>query len=166
MRCGAKDAAECLHDHARPHLREPKVAAAGDSYSALAPCHDDTARSLTVSVGARRAIIWCCHACQERLGKDAAQIRTRSALIKAGVPARCLPVSRQQDDSMTDQFREILHSDRKKVDKLFLLAVLIECGGDPPVGGELDQVADWCGVSRRAAFDALRTERGASTDNL
>jgi len=78
MRCGATEPDDCLHDHVRPWLREPKITDAGTGYTALAPCHDDTTRSLSVSLVKGR-ILWCCHACQKRLGKDAAQVRTRHA---------------------------------------------------------------------------------------
>lgn len=164
MGCGAQDAAQCLHDHVRPWLSEPKVTDAGDGYSAIAPCHDDTTRSLTVSAG-RRMIVWCCHACQRRLGKEAAQIRTRSWLIRAGVPMRCLPMTRAQVDSLVDQFREILHGGTKQVEKVFMLAMLTECGGEMPRGGELDRLAEWCGVSRRSAYEAVKVPLPGSPDN-
>lgn len=160
MGCDARDSAACIHDHVRPWLTDPRPSDGG--YTALAPCHDDTARSLSVSLGKYQAVIWCCHACQDRLGVDLAQVRTRSALIRAGVPARCLAVPRILADSMMDRVRDILHSKDKHVDKVFQLAVLMECGGEMPSGSELDRVAEWADVSRRAAYRS----RLASSDNL
>lgn len=133
----------------------------------MAPCHDDTKRSLTISVGARR-IVWCCHACQNQLGKEAAQMRTRSALIRAGIRAVCLPLTRQQVDSVVDQFREVLSSGLTQVEKVYQLSVLTECG-EYPRGGELDRLAEWCHVSRRAAYDATKAAGPlpvVSPDNL
>jgi len=166
MGCDAGDA--CVHDHVRPWLREPKIADNGRSYTALAPCHADATCSLTVSAGDHQPVVWCCHACQERLGKDAAQIRTRHALIRSGVPARCLSLPREQVDSIVDDFRALLHADISQVEKVYRLSALIECG-EMPKGGELDRLAEWCGVSRRAAYSATR-EPGSSPlatpDNL
>lgn len=150
----------CIHDHVWPNLREPKPAGDG-GYYALAPCHDDATHSLSVSTDHGR-ILWNCFACKERLGNDMAQIRTRSAMIRDGVPAGCLPPTREQTESALDVVRDILHSDASQVDKVFRLAVLVECGGEMPAGSELDRLGEWCGVSRRAAYRV----RGASTDNL
>lgn len=83
MRCGARDAAECLHDHVRPYLRQAKPADNGQSLRALAPCHDDREPSLTVSIGQVRPVIWRCFA-------KCSQEQTRRALIEAGVDPRCL----------------------------------------------------------------------------
>lgn len=162
MGCDARDALHCLHDHIRPRLRRPRLAGSGVSYSALAPCHDDQTGSLTVSVGDRNAIVWCCHACQERLGKEAAQIRTRHALIRSGVPARCLPLSRDETERIVDDIRDVIQSKGSLPDRMFRLAVLLECGGEMPSGAELKDVAEWAGVSWRAAY---RSRQG-STDNL
>jgi hypothetical protein len=160
--CDARDPEHCLHDHVRPWLKEAKPNDRGDTYSALAPCHDDTTRSLSVSVGDRRAIIWNCFACRERLGNDMAQIRTRSALIRAGVPARCLPMTRTQSEGIVDQVRDIIHGDGGLPDRMFRLAVLLECGGEMPSGGELKDVAEWAGVSGRAAYRS----RQSPPDNM
>jgi hypothetical protein len=162
--CDARDPADCLNLHVRPWLADARPTE-GCGYEARAPCHDDAKRSLTISLGARRTIVWCCHACQKRLGKDAAQVRTRSALITAGVSGRCLPLTREQVDSMVDQFRELLHSDIAHPDKVYRLAALIECG-EMPKGSELDRLAEWSGVSRRAAYDATKRARQGPTDNL
>lgn len=152
----------CIYDHVRPRLKSPVPHEEGDGYDSYAPCHEDSGRrSLSVSYENDR-ILWCCHACQNRIGKEMAQIRTRSALIKAGVPARCLPVPRELMDAMLDMIRDVLHSDMSQVDKVYRLAVLTECGGEMPGGTELSGLAEWCGVSQRAAYRA----RGASTDNL
>jgi hypothetical protein len=151
MPCDAGRA--CVHDHIKAHLRQPKPSADGNGYRALAPCHDDSTHSLSVSAGRDGAPVWNCFACSKRLGRDAAQTRTRSALIRDGVSPRCLPMTREQVDSMIDEFRIVLHSDLSQVEKVYRLAALVECG-EMPRGGELDRLADWCGVSRRAAYKA------------
>jgi hypothetical protein len=69
---------------------------------------------------------------------------------------------------MVDQFREILHSGLTQVEKVYMLAALTECG-EMPRGAELDRLADWCGVSRRAAYNATRAAERfplATPDNL
>jgi hypothetical protein len=158
----------CVHDHIKAWLRGPVLTEAKTGYMCFAPCHDDKKRSLVVSAGKHGGIVWYCHACTKRLGKEAAQIRTRHALIKDGVPARCLPLTRAQVDSMVDQFREILHADVSQVEKVYRLAALTECG-ELPHGAELDALAEWCGVSRRAAYNATRAAgrpRLATPDHL
>lgn len=92
-------------------------------------------------------------------------MRTRSALITAGVPGRCLPFTREQTEGILDQVREILHDDIPHPDKVYRLAALVECG-ELPRGGELDRLAEWCGISRRGAYEATKRARHAPTDNL
>jgi hypothetical protein len=158
MGCDAGRA--CIHDHVRPWLNAPKISDAGDSYRALAPCHADRTHSLSVSIGATGRAVWCCHACQKRLGKEAAQAETRNALIRSGVPAGCL--RRPADDAA--RFEEVMNwltfgKDSSPHKVLRLAAYLRGYGYDLPGGEELRSLAEDCGVSLAEAYRARGKNR-------
>lgn len=158
MGCDAK--AACIHDHVKPWLKDPKRSNDGRSYRALAPCHSDRTRSLSVSIGFGGRVVWDCFACTKRLGKEAAQTETRNALIRAGVPAECL--RRPADDAA--KFESVVNdlifgADSHAHKVLRLAAYLRGYGFDLPGGAELRTLAEDCGVSLREAYKARGFDR-------
>jgi hypothetical protein len=145
---------ECLHDHIRPHLRDPREAGRS-SYRALAPCHSDTAHSLSVSVLDER-VVWNCFTCKKRLGNDVAQVATRNALIRDRVPARCLPQPASDAERQLEAVRQILGTKGKPAMRLLRIAAVLEGWGALPQGDELADLAASCLISRRTAFEARR----------
>ena len=149
---GCDAGAACIHDHVRPWLKASKPKAGG-GYRALAPCHDDRAHSLSVSVGGTGRVIWHCFA-----GCDSES--TRAALIKAGVPARCL---RRPADDAAD-FEDVMNwlvfgKDGQAAKVIKLAAYLRGYGYDLPGGGELRTLAEDCGVSLAEAYRARGKNR-------
>jgi hypothetical protein len=147
MRCDARDAAQCLHDHVRPWLRGAKPAGK-DSYRAVAPCHDDGLPSLSISAGDHGLIIWNCFArCPSR--------RTRKALIEAGVSPACLPRTAAELRELEDALeavtfdREVSHAHAR-----LRLAGLLRGYDSLPAGDALETLAGDCGVSVRSAYGA------------
>jgi hypothetical protein len=161
LRCGARTPRDCLNDHVWPYLREPKPTAGGD-YKALAPCHEDTTHSLSVSAGVR-AVVWCCHACKTRLGKDLMLARTRQALIDARVPERCLPMPADDARDLTEEIRGIVFGGGSRTHGWLRIAALLQGYDDLPRGTELEALAAECGVSRREAFAARAAGLQATT---
>jgi hypothetical protein len=154
MGCNAEDD-RCLHDHVRPHLKDPKEAGP-HSYRALATCHPDITPSLSVSWLDGR-IQWNCFACKERLGNTEAQKVTRNSLIQRGVPARCLPQTRDDAEAQLEAIRDILANDGKPAQRLFRIAAILGGWGDMlPGGEELELLADSCHVSHSTGYDARR----------
>jgi hypothetical protein len=148
--CGAGKS--CIHDDVRPWLRDPRPSASG-GYRALAPCHDDTTHSLSVSIGGTGRVIWHCFA-----GCDSE--RTRNALIKAGVSPRCLvrPAGDAADfEAIVSQLVFGKDSHAHKV--LRLAAYLRGFGLDLPGGADLRALADDCGVSVAEAYKARGLNR-------
>jgi hypothetical protein len=84
VRCGARDAAECLHDHFYPRLRMPKLNAAGTSIRALATCHADRKASLSVSLKDGRVVVNC-------FATNCTREAIRRSLIRLNVSTLCLP---------------------------------------------------------------------------
>jgi hypothetical protein len=150
MACDAEDA--CLDLHVFPHLRNPKRSDKGATYYALGPCHNDTERSLSVTWTGSR-IIWNCFACSKRLGKDRAQIRTRAALIRAGVPSRCLPRPACDVEAFEDALNRIVFGVESHAHKVLLAAAYLRgFSGELPRGAELRSLAEDCGISLAEAY--------------
>lgn len=141
-----------------------------DGYRAFAPCHEDIAtRSLSISPGLRKDVVWRCFACEATYGLDEAQRRTREALIHVSrVPLSALKWSAAE----TEGFAE-------KVDRLYELRVkgaafqlwvraYRESYDRLPFGEELLGLAGRANVGDDAAFRALREQRagrGPTTDS-
>jgi hypothetical protein len=147
MRCGAHDAAECLNDHIRPHLRLAKVNDAGTSIRALAPCHADREPSLSVSVGGNGRVIWNCFA-------GCTQEATRRGLIRSKVAPACLVRSADAERDAEQEIRDILFGDLSAHHKVLALAAMSEGYDELPRGDALVDLAARAGVSRREAFRA------------
>lgn len=150
MRCADEN---CVHDHVRPFLREPKPAANG-GYRALAPCHEDSEHSLSISIGGNGHPVWCCHACKSRLGKDLMLLRTRQALISDGVPERCLPLPAEAGRDMLAEIRELVFSGGSRCHNWLRIAAILEGYDGLPAGDALESLAQACGVSVREAYKA------------
>ena len=142
----------CVHDHVRPHLREPKPTAGG-GYRALAPCHEDATHSLSVSVDHGR-VLWHCHACANRIGSEKAQRLTRAAMIRDGVPAQCLPRPADEARDLEAEIRGIVFGTDSHAHARLRIAALLEGHDGLPRGDELVALAESCGGSRREAFKA------------
>ena len=148
MACDAREGIDCLRDHVWPYLDDPKPNAAGDGYRALAPCHHDTERSLSISVGGSGRVIWHCFA-------GCTSEQTRDALIRRRIHGWCLqrPAG---DVAAADAavealvFGKLSHAHAR----LFLAARLRGYGDDLPRGAELATLAEDCGVSLREAYKA------------
>jgi hypothetical protein len=146
---------ECLHDHIRHHLREPKPADSGRSIRALCPSHDDHRHSLSVGIGDSGGIAWNCFA-------GCTQLQVRAGLIRDGVHPGCLPIPRGDRDDLIEQLWQILGSDTRDHAIVRLrIAAALDGYRKMPRGDGLAALAARAGVSRRTAFSA----RQASTDN-
>jgi hypothetical protein len=152
----------CIHDHVRPYLRDPRPTGP-DGYRAIAPCHDDTDRSLTISKGAGGRVTWCCHACMARLGKDLMLARTRRALIDAGVPELCLPRPAAEARDLEAMITGIVFGGGSRAHGWLRIAALLRGYDDLPKGDELEALAGECGVSMRSAYDAARAAGDPTT---
>lgn len=152
---------ECLHDHIRPHLRDPRVAGPS-SYRALAPCHNDTAPSLSVSILDGR-VVWNCFTCRDRLGNEAAQKATRNALIRSGAPAPCLPQPKADAEAQLETIREIGTGKDSHAHKVLRIMALLGGWDDLPAGDALEALAESCGVSTREAYRARRASNPSIT---
>lgn len=150
MACDAGRA--CIHDHVRPWLRAPKPKA-DDGYRALAPCHEDRAHSLSVSIGGSGRVIWHCFA-----GCDGEQ--ARAALIRAGVPAGCLRRAADDAAGFEDVMNWLVFGADSHAHKVLRLAAYLRgFGYDLPGGAELRALAEDCGVSLREAYKARGNTR-------
>jgi hypothetical protein len=150
MACQAT-AAECLHDHIRPHLSHPRSAADDKSYRALCPVHDDHEHSLSVSLGTKgqRIVCRCFAGCEPG--------RVRARLITAGIRAACLPRSAAEQKDSDEQILALLTSDLGHAEVRLRIAAILVADGQLPRGAALDEFAASFRVSRRSAYDALRT---------
>lgn len=149
----------CLNDHIRP-----KAPGAWDEirrddtglpyFMAQCPAHDDLKRSLKVSQGKQRRIVWYCHAgCNER--------KVRHALIEMGVHTGCLPRAAAEMRDFEETLRALLTSDLSHADVRLRAFALLECpDGKLPAGAALEGMATEVHVSRSGAFRA----RGAGPD--
>lgn len=156
MRCDAEDGLECLHDHVVPFLKAARPNPRRTSYRAVAPCHDDTDPSLSVTwLEVEQRIVWNCFSCTTVFGKDRAQIRTRSALIRSGISPRCLPrVAADAADFEATVSALIFSKGTHPHTVLRIAAMLRGFGTDLPAGAELRALAEDCGVSLREAYRA------------
>jgi hypothetical protein len=145
----------------KPWLKSPVLDdTTGTSYRALAPCHPDTSRSLTVSTGTTGRVIFICFACTKRLGKEAAQEETRNALIKAGVPAHCLRRPSDSAAKFEATVDDIVFGSASHAHKVLRLAALLRgYDRDLPRGAELRDLTGECGVSLREAYKARGLNR-------
>jgi hypothetical protein len=145
-------AGACLDWHIRPHLAKTEVYRGdpakgfGTGYSAQCPAHDDGHASFTVSIGLR-CIWYQCHA-----GCD--QLAVRTALIRRGVPAACLPVPRERKSELVDELARVLTTgDMEDGHKVLLALALVRGMGELPRGGKLEDLAAETGtVSRPSAY--------------
>lgn len=154
MRCGAGDPKACLNDHIFPALPGAKLNETRTSLRAFAPCHDDRAPSLSVSIGAGH-VIWNCFACSELLGRETAQAKTRNALItRMGVSPACLPLARSDALAELEAIREIATGKDSHAHKVLQIAALLAGYDALPRGDALEALAESCGVSMREAYRA------------
>lgn len=148
LRCVARTPRECLEDHVRLHLRQPRETSGGDIYRALATCHADTDPSLTVSVRGGR-VVWHCFA-------GCSSDRARNAMIVLGVPARCLIRPAADLGAELDAIRAVIGGKDSHAHKVLLVAALLESYDGLPAGHALEALAGSCGVSAREAYKARR----------
>lgn len=153
---------QCIQWTIRPRTKrptEPRLDKHGAwGLRCCCPVHDDSKRSLKVSQGKQRRIVWYCHA-------GCAEAKVRHELIGAGVPAGCLPRAAKELRDLEETLRAILTSDLgHAAARLHALALLDEPGGKLPRGAALDSLAAQVGVSRREAYRAL-APRLPSTDH-
>jgi hypothetical protein len=145
---------ECLFDHIRH-----KVPGAWDKLQAdettglpylmaYCPAHDDQKRSLKISVGKQRRIVFYCHAgCSER--------KVRHALIGLGVHTGCLPRAAAELRDLEETLHDLLTSELGHAAvRIRALALLTEPDGKIPGGSALDELAAAAKVSRREAYRA------------
>ena len=151
-------AAECLFDHIKPHLVqakpvEPDSADFTHAYDCICPAHDDGRQSLRVSVGHFRVYLKCYAGCDE--------LAIRAKLIGDGVPADCLPITRQRKADLLDQLGGVTQdSDMEHGHKVLLIAAMLRGRTSLPRGNELVELAADVGVSRPSAFRYKRAEAG------
>lgn len=103
-------ARECLTMHIRPKLLPGAGEIRQDTdsglpgFTARCPAHDDQKRSLIISQGKQRRIVWFCHAgCTEG--------DVRQALVEAGAHPGCLPRSAAELRDFEEALRALLTSD-------------------------------------------------------
>jgi len=138
----------CIHDHVWPYLRDPKPGSEPDSYRALAPCHPDQTHSLSVSIGGSGRVIWHCFACRD-------SEKTRAALVKTGVPARCLRRAAGDASDFEAAVSALIFGEGSHPHTVLRIAALLRgYGTDLPAGAELARLAEDCGVSLREAYRA------------
>ena len=153
---------ECLTWHIRPKLAGAgevrRDAETGLSYvMARCPAHDDRKRSLKVSQGRQRRIVWYCHA-------GCAEGKVRHALIAAGIPPGCLPRAAAELRDLEEALRALLTSDLSHADVRLRALALLDCpGGELPRGDTLVQLAAAVHVSRSGAFRARGSGLPATT---
>jgi hypothetical protein len=160
--CASKDGRQCLADDVLPFTAEP-VWVARDSESkpsghlaiaCLCPAHDDSKRSLQISVGQHKRIIWNCHA-------GCSELAVRHALIQRGVRPACLPLSAARSADLIERLLAIGENrDLKHAAARLLMVELLTSGkGELPRGAELDRLAARCGISRSEAYRARGNSR-------
>jgi hypothetical protein len=150
----------CLQEHIRPKAPDAWDEIRRDEdtgrwyFMARCPGHDDSNRSLKVSQGKERRVVWFCHAgCSER--------KVRHALIDLGVHFGCLPRAAAEMRDLEETLRSLLTSDLSHADvRLRALALLDSPDGKLPAGAALEELASAVHVSRSGAFRA----RGAGPD--
>lgn len=153
---------ECLTLHVRP-----KVANAGEVrrdaetglyyFAGLCPAHDDRRRSLKVSQGKQRRLVWYCYAgCSES--------KVRHGLIQDGVHLSCLPRAAAESRDLEETLRALLTSDLSHADVRLRALALLDCpGGVLPRGAALAELAAVVHVSRSGAFRARSSGPSGTT---
>jgi hypothetical protein len=139
----------CLDWHVRPHLAHAVLEENGDRVRARCPSCG-TRRTLTVSAGKDARLTWNCFQCERP--------ELRGALIAAGVPSRCIPLSRSDERdvlaAVTAAAEQGTPADRAQT---LLRVYLIALGyARWPQGAELEKLAGCCGVSRAQAYAARK----------
>lgn len=160
-----------LTDEIRPWLADPQVIHDDQGqllgYRAYAPCHLDTSRSLTVSIGRDKPVIWNCFACNarlaatygERLGNDEAQRITRNALIERGISVTALVWSAGEATSFAEKCERLLKDGVSGPWFKLWVAAYLESYDELPGGSALDRLAAKAGCSRAEAYKARRASR-------
>ena len=146
----------------RPYTAEPAwVARDSESkpsdflaIACLCPAHDNRKRSLQISVGKHKRIVWNCHA-------GCGELAVRHALIKRGVRPACLPLSAANSADLIERLLAIGENlDLRHADARLLMVELLTSGkGELPRGAELDRLAARAGVSRSEAYRARGNSR-------
>jgi hypothetical protein len=146
--------AQCLNWHIRDYLREPKES--GDrlggviaSYRALCPSHDDTDRSLSVSVGEKARIVWHCYAKDLSGALLCTPLAIRAALIRDGAEADCLGMPKEDEQDLADQIAKLCGTDVHHAEARWRMYSLAQ-----GFGGELPPKGRYLGGRRKFAQDA------------
>ena len=151
----------CLGDHIRPHLEGwSSSGPRSHEYQACCPVrtHADRHPSLSVGIGDRRRIVWCCHA-------GCSEADVRAALVRAGVPDGCLPRVRAQrtEDELVTALTVILEQQPPGPLRDLLIATLLWHRGKLPRGRELVALGKRAGLSRRTTYRVTASARPGTT---
>lgn len=154
---------ECLEWHIKPHLDGPRPSSSGDGYRALCPAHDDGERSFGVSLAdiPKQRVVWNCFVCKNR-------VKTRRALIAAGVDPGCLPLTAAEKEDLLDRLYRIATADTTDHGAVrFGIVAAMEGHGDLPAGAEVDRIAGLARAHRATGYRAKKSlpQSGASTAN-
>jgi hypothetical protein len=104
---------------------------------------------MVISAGGSGRVIWHCYA-------GCSVERVRAALIRDGVPARCLRLPADDSAAALARIEDMLYGDLSHAHlRLRIAAYLSGHGEDLPRGAELADLAARCGVSLREAYKAL-----------
>ena len=142
---------QCLYEHIRPHLASADMENNGLRIRARCPLCD-TPRTLTISAGEHGRATYNCFK-----RHDPAELR--AALIKAGVPSGCIPLSKSTDTTIAQAIAAaIQQGTRANRARTLLRAYLIAQGHVRwQAGGELVKLAAECDVSRPEAYAAKKS---------
>lgn len=157
---------ECLEWHYAPHLAGAKYSnAGGGRIQARCPVCKSDRRALTVSAGDWRRTTWRCHNGPGGEGCDGAEVR--AALLRAGIPAGCVPRGDGVERSRAELAITILTSGNHEHAAARLAALAVLRGHTRwPRGHELEQLASDAGVSRGSAYEVARKLPLPSPDHL
>lgn len=143
---------QCLYEHIRPHLASADVENDGNRIRARCPACG-TSRTLTISAGQHGRATYNCfnHHC------DPAELR--AALIKAGVPSGCIPLSKSTDTTIAQTIAAAIQQGTRANRARTLLRVYLIAQGHVrwPKGTELEKLAAECGVSKAEAYGAKKS---------
>ena len=149
---------ECLEWHIKPHLEDPRRSSSGNSYRALCPAHDDGEHSFGVSLAdvSKQRIVWNCFVCKNR-------VKTRRALIAAGVDPGCLPLTSAEKEDLLDHLYRIATTDSPDHGAVrFSIVAALEGHRELPAGAEVGRIAGLAHTHRATGYRAkkLRRQRG------
>jgi hypothetical protein len=150
---------ECLEWHIKPHLEDPRRSSSGDSYRARCPAHDDGEHSFGVSLAdiPKQRIVWNCFACKNR-------VKTRRALIAAGIDPGCLPLTATEKEELLDRLYRIATADTVDHGAVrFSIVAALEGHRDLPAGAEVDRIAGLARTHRATGYRARRAARPTIT---